>query len=397
MAKINYDYPLNPLCTNPKICGKKLSDRWFVYTSYLINGKRKQYKDSSGLNDKSDTITIRRKKAELARQDLEKNLLTRILDIRTNSFLKNSSETLSLTELIPEYLNEIKPNLTSYSYANYNTVFKSFIQYTKNLNVSHVDKSMIQDFINSFNIKPQSKRSYRIYISTFFNWLIDVKKLNIVNPTIGIKISRNEPVERHKVYSKEDIKRIIEYCDENNDIVLKTIIYLIYGAQVRISEILRIQIEDFKLTENKIVLPKGKAKIKNKSKTILLDEPLKQYLLNLPVDYNDSNNAKMFFIGIDKPYAKSAFSRPLQLSKNTIDTRFKQLKKNLNIGLNKTLYSFKHTGNVNLLINGADLIELMYKNGHTKISQTETYARQLIEQVPEMKYIRKKRDDLEFR
>lgn len=145
------------------------------------------------------------------------------------------------------------------------------------------------------------------------------------------------------------------------------------------------------------MLPKGKGKIKNKEKIILLDEPLKNYLLSLPVSYDLPEVKKMFFLGIKQPFAKASFVQPYPLSKNTVDTRFKEIKKALNIGQNKTLYGFKHTGNVNLLLNGADLIELMYKNGHTKISQTETYARQLLEQVPEMKYIRKTRDDLDFK
>lgn len=41
---------------------------------------------------------------------------------------------------------------------------------------------------------------------------------------------------------------------------------------------------DFKIDENKIVLPKGNAKVKNKRKIILLDKPLKDYLLALPID-----------------------------------------------------------------------------------------------------------------
>src|SRR5690606_38331564 len=121
-----------------------------------------------------------------------------------------------------------------------------------------------------------------------------------------------------------------------NDLVLKTIIYLIYGAQIRISEILKLQMTDFKLNENKILLPKGKGKVKNKTKTVLLDEPLKQYLLSLPVDYSDINCQTSYFIGIKKPYAKASFVQQYALSKNTTDTRFKQLKKDLSIEQHKT-------------------------------------------------------------
>jgi len=165
---------------------------------------------------------------------------------------------------------------------------------------------------------------------------------------------------------------------------------------MRIAEILKIQMRDIRLNENKIVLPKGKAKVKARGKTVLIDEPLKQYLLKLPVNYSQQNAADFYFIGINAPHERSKFVTKFPLPIATLNSRFKKLKKDLKLEQHKTLYSFKHTGNVNLLINGADLIELMYKNGHTKVSQTETYARQLIEQVPEIKYVRKNREDIDF-
>jgi integrase len=397
MAKINYDYSLNPHCGKPVIGGSKLSDRWSVYFYHTVDGKRKQYKESSGLNDKTDTLSIRKRKAEIVRQRLHENLETRVFDSNSNSFQKTYSEITILEDLINEYLVQTKLRLTKFTYYNYVTIFNPFKALKSNLSVADINKDFISNFLKGINAKPQTKRSYRIYLSTFFNWLIEEKKLDIVNPTLGIKLGKNDPVERHKIYSKKEIKNIIKYCDENNEIILKTIIYLVYGAQVRISEILRIQMCDFKLAENKIVLPKGKGKIKNKAKIVLLDEPLKKYLQTLPIDFEDSENAEMYFIGIKQAYAKASFVQKYRLSKNTVDTRFKQLKKDLKIEEHKTLYSFKHTGNVNLLIEGADLIELMYKNGHTKISQTETYARQLLQQVPEMKYVRKTRKDLDFK
>ena len=62
MAKVNYDYPLNPTCTKPLIAGKNLSDRWFVYFYYQYGNMRKQYKVSAGLNNREDSLTIRKMK-----------------------------------------------------------------------------------------------------------------------------------------------------------------------------------------------------------------------------------------------------------------------------------------------------------------------------------------------
>ena len=395
--KPNTEYPLNPECKSPAISGRKVTDKWYVYFFYYDGGERKQYRRFSGLNVAGQTLAQKKITARLLIDELDEQLRTRTFNKRSKTFDLTLSESSLANDLIDEYLIAIKPRVVYHTYANYNTAFKSIKPTFEGLSISQVSKELIQAYFRRLDIKPQSKRSYKIYISTFFNWLKDERRFDLINPTIGIKLPNNIPVERHRVYSKEDISKIVDYCDQNRELVLKTIIYLIYGAQIRISEILKIQMIDFKLNDNKIILPKGKGKVKNKSKTILIDEPLKQFLMTLNVDFETLSDSSLYFIGNDKVNGKRKFVAKHSLASSTIQSKFQKLKLDLNIEQHKTLYSFKHTGNVNLLIEGADLIELMYKNGHTKISQTETYARQLIEQVPEMKYIRKTRDDIDFK
>lgn len=391
------NYSLNPTCTEPVGIGKSLNDKWYVYFNYTHNGVRKSYRQYSGLNNKKHNINQRRKALADAIKNLDELLKTKKFDTETQTFIKHVSEQVLVNELVEDYLKLKKQRISHYTYLNYASLFDRFKLVTEGLTLSQINQSFIKDFLKKTPAKPQSKRIYRTYISGFFNWLKDEKDINLINPTHGLRLEKNEPVERHKIYSKEEIKSIIDYCDKNGHIILKTVIYLVYGAQMRISEILRMQVEDIHLDYNKIVLPKGKGKIKNREKIVLIDEPLKVYLLNLGLDYKNKDNQKLYFIGQKRAYAKGMFFGRYPVSKNTIDTRFKLLKKDLQISIHKTLYSFKHTGNVNLLLSGADLIELMYKNGHKKISQTETYARQLIEQVPETKYIRKQRDDIDFK
>lgn len=395
--KPSLEYPLNPDCKPPAVSGRKITDKWYVYFFYYENGLRKQYRRFSGLNVTGQSLSQKKHTAKLIIDELDELLRTRTFNKQSKTFDLTLTESSLVNDLIDKYLTVIKPRVVYHTYANYNTAFKSIKSTLEGLSVSEVTKELLQAYFRRLDVKPQSKRSYKIYISTFFNWLKDENGFNVNNPTIGIKLPNNVPVERHKVYSKEDISKIVDYCDQYNEIILKTIIYLIYGAQIRISEILKIQMMDFKLKENKIVLPKGKGKVKNKIKNVLIDEPLKQFLLSLNIDFETLSDSKLYFIGNDKTNGKRKFLARYPLANSTIQSKFQKLKKELNIDVNKTLYSFKHTGNVNLLLNGADLIELMYKNGHSKISQTETYARQLIEQVPEMKYIRKTREDIDFK
>jgi len=396
MKTVKTEFPLNPNCRPPVVAGRKLSDKWYVYFFYYVDGKRNIFRHFKGLNELT-SLSERWTKANEIRVELEEKLKAYTFDPATKTFIVPVPDTQILQDLLDEYLKDVKSRVVYQTYINYSSVINNFKTHVTGLTLEAINKDFIKAYLKSIDIKPQSKRSYRTYISGFFNWLIEEKKLNVENPTHGVKLPNNLPVERHRVHSKDDIKNVIKYCDDQNDIILKTIIYLVYGAQVRIAEILKIQMQDFRLNENKIVLPKGKGKVKTRSKTVLIDEPLKQYLLKLGVNFNSKTNGEHYFIGIDEPYAKSKFVARLPLPIATLNSRFKKLKKDLKLEQHKTLYSFKHTGNVNLLINGADLIELMYKNGHSRISQTEAYARDLINQVPEIKYIRKVRDDIDFK
>lgn len=179
MAKVNYDYPLNPNWTKPKIAGETLEDRWAVYAYYTVNGNRKQYSVSSCLNDREDTIEIRFLKAETAKQNLIDNLLNRKYDQRTKSFLKTYTEGVSVNDLIQEYLLDIKPRITLSTFRNYSTVFNKFTIEMENVSVAELNKKLISDFLKSFNVKPQTKRSYRIYLSAFFNWIIDIREIHM--------------------------------------------------------------------------------------------------------------------------------------------------------------------------------------------------------------------------
>lgn len=397
MVKINSDYPLNPCCSKPSIAGKRMSQKWYVYFYYNLNGKRLQFKEYSGLNNKSDGLAQRKQRAVIMCDLLHQKLQERTFNITTGQFENTAAESDTVAELISEYLVLIQLKVTKETYRNYTTLLTQFRNFVSGQTLRQINKQTVRAFFKNLQVKPQSKRSYRTYLSVFFNWLIETKKAPISNPVLGLKIEPNLPTERHRVYSKEEVKRILSYCDSRNDKILKTVIYMVYGAQIRLSELLRIKIGYFQLNNNKIMMPKGTSKIKTKSRTVLIDEPIKEYLLGLGIKYNDPEISDMYFIGKNKLYSGNQFVGQNPMSKHTIDARFKELKRILGIEINKTLYGFKHTGNVNLIINGAELLELMFKNGHSKISQTETYARQLIEQVPEIKYIRKKRDDLEFK
>ncbi len=133
MAIVNYDYPFNPTCSKPLVSGKRLLDRWSVYFYYFHKGVRKQYKVSAGLNNKEDSLADRKGKAAIVQKSLIEKLATRELDTETGYFRKSASEGTMLSDLIKEYLETTRNLVVSHTYANYKTIFKSFLEYTISL------------------------------------------------------------------------------------------------------------------------------------------------------------------------------------------------------------------------------------------------------------------------
>ena len=212
---------MNPTCKKPAVLGAKLSDRWFVYFYYYDNeGKRKMYTQFQGLNDSNQTLMERREKSFNLLKELDEKLRTIPFDFATRTFIVPKPNTQVLQDYLDEYLKEVKDKVVYQTYINYNSVIRMFKTYVEGYTLEQVNKDFIKVFFKQLDIKPQSKRSYKICLSVFFNWLIEEKNLSIENPTHGVKIPNNLPVERHRVHSKADIQNVIKYCDEMNDPVM---------------------------------------------------------------------------------------------------------------------------------------------------------------------------------
>ena len=59
----------------------------------------------------------------------------------------------------------------------------------------------------------QTKRRYLLYVSMFYKWLIEKKKIAIPNPAKGIEIAVKET--EIQIYSVQDIRRMLEYTEQH--------------------------------------------------------------------------------------------------------------------------------------------------------------------------------------
>ena len=144
-------------------------------------------------------------------------------------------------------------------------------------------------------------------------------------------------------------------CDNKRD---RALIEFTYSTGLRVSELVKLDINDLDFTSNKLsVVGKG-----NKERNVMFSDIAKFYLeqyLNERKDYNTA-----LFVGIKKPYNR--------MSKRAIEKRFEKIKEKLNV---KKLYPhlLRHTF-ATKLASTADITVVQKLLGHTNINTTMLYA-----------------------
>lgn len=190
-------------------------------------------------------------------------------------------------------------------------------------------------------------------IKSFFNFLYDEGYLDI-NPSRKIKKVKEEKRLR-KSLNDVNLEQVRLACDNKRD---RALIEFTYSTGLRVSELVKLDINDLDFTSNKLsVVGKG-----NKERNVMFSDIAKFYLeqyLNERKDYNTA-----LFVGIKKPYNR--------MSKRAIEKRFEKIKEKLNV---KKLYPhlLRHTF-ATKLASTADITVVQKLLGHTNINTTMLYA-----------------------
>ena len=201
------------------------------------------------------------------------------------------------------------------------------------------------------------------------------EKYAVKDPTILIETPKYEQ-KLPDVLSEDEVNRLLTFTHITNprDERDRTMLELLYGTGVRVSELIQLNVEDVNLTMGFIrVFGKG-----NKERIVPLGEHL---------------------MGILRNYIQEV--RPNLLKKHVTDILFlnargtaltrqgfwKILKKiGLEKGITKTLtpHTLRHSFATHLLENGADLRAVQEMLGHSDISTTQLYTHISKKQIREM-------------
>ena len=270
--------------------------------------------------------------------------------------------------------------------------FKNYLKLERGLSVNSIksyeyDLNLFKNFIQSnqmsdtpFNCRPETVKNY-LYnnlsnkksrsqarsissIKGFFNYLIfegHIKK-SPISDIESPKIEKNLP----EVLTELEIEKLIKSFDikENFGQRNRTIIEVLYGTGMRVSELVNLKLSNIFFKENIIkIIGKG-----NKERFVPLGDiasnEIRKYLKIRDNSIIDSKFSDIVFL--------NRYGRGLTRSMifKIISDSYKR------IGLNKKIspHTLRHSFATHLLKNGADLRTIQLILGHESISTTEIYT-----------------------
>lgn len=355
--------------------GFDLSQRWYVYYSYLNPSTGKMQRQNPiymNVNRDYHTVADRMKRLK----SISKNL-TELLkngyspysdsDIKENYNIKNAIE----------WAYELKAaTLSTTSIPDYKSKKNQFIKY---LEVNGYDvipsedfpKKYVQNYLNDITINKSGKthNNHKVVLSSFFEIL---KKNDMIKDNFLKEIdNQSSKPEKNKSYSKTQLEQLFTEISKDEKMLL-FIQFVSYNI-LRPIEVVRLKFDDLKINENPAYL---QVKTKNKAlKTKLIPSIMLSHLKNIKFGNPDD----FVFKTNDKGISTTEVNR-----RNYFSDKFKSVKDKLNLSEEYTLYSFRHTFITKLFrelrkerteLETYDL--LMKITGHSTLKALKSYLRDI--------------------
>jgi len=269
--------------------------------------------------------------------------------------LDNKSYQLKIIDEYIEYLEKIK-GYSKNTITSYKTDIKKYFEYinTKNKKYYEIEK-YVQSLSKSKYAKSTVNRKI-VSISSFFNWCINQKKLNIkdIKQIKNIKTERKLPT----ILTSNYINNLLDTIptSTSKEIRDRTIIEILYSSGLRVSELTNLKVNDFKNNKSLKVLGKG-----NKVRILPMTDKSFNYM-NLWIskyrsEYKNEKSGNYIFLGV----------RGGKISD-------REIQRIVNLRIGTFPHSIRHTFATHLLDGGADLRVVQEMLGHSDPSTTQIYT-----------------------
>jgi integrase/recombinase XerD len=307
-------------------------------------------------------------------------------DLFQQTFYSNIMKMDLLIEKFEEMIVAEK-NLSLQSVSAYKSDIKNFLKFTDDrIEVSKIDIQNYIEYLRSQNSKQSSIMRSISALRQFFAFLIDDKIIS-ENPMLNIKLkSKNKPIP--KTLSEKEIELLLSYFDSKTDARLEAMLHILYGAGLRVSELVSLTMDSIVQDEDSkryVLLVRGKG---DKERVVPLNElavaAIKNYLTTK----------------IERPkFSKYVFpsnSKKGHLTRQGFAKLLKKMAVEIGIPISKiSPHVIRHAFATHLLSHGADLMSIQKLLGHKDISTTQIYThisnekiKQLVEKNPNIKKLK---------
>lgn len=292
-----------------------------------------------------------------------------------NLFIKKIGKSLTVIDALDYFSENIgekgveKETVARYKYTA--GLLKDYLisKGLKDIEPDEIDESIVLDCLQFYKTSiPWGNRNYNNqlgYMSIIFNYLIRRKKINS-NPAAHIPKLKHV-THKHRYYDEKTLKRVIEEIKKNEPYLYLAAQFVYYAGVRSAKELVGLQVKDILMDRDRIRFKGSETKGK-RDDYIFLDPKLKEIIMQSGImDYPGDH---YIFTYHDKPHEN-------QSADDSIQKKFRKIRKALKLGEDYTLYSFKHTRAIHLLMDGAEPVDIMQLFRHTDLGATTKYIRDL--------------------
>ena len=245
------------------------------------------------------------------------------------------------------------------AYLSHNRRFLEFIKKPANKIQEQDIKLYLSHLITEKNCKPASVNLTLSSLRFFYENILKKKIFTDIKPP---KLEKKLPT----VLTKDEMKRMLESCKNKKH---KLLIEFLYAAGLRVSECVKLKVNDLDLKEKmgKVISGKGK-----KDRNIILSEKL---IKNLE-EYLETRkkDSEYIFTGTNSHLS-------IRMAQRIVSNTAKKA------GINKKVFAhaLRSSFATHLLEAGTDIRMIQILLGHTSISTTERYTRVSTEQLKKVR------------
>ncbi len=232
-------------------------------------------------------------------------------------------------------------------------MFKQFLLYMHPMPLHQVATAHIMHYHKELITKRKVSSSYQNQSINAIKFYIE-KVLNL--PKVSYDFCRPRKSKTlPKVLSLDEVARIL---DNTHNIKHKTILSVIYGCGLRISECINLKIEDIDSSNMRVWVRNAKGK---KDRITLLSPTLLEQLRAYYTIYKPKH---WLFEGVNSK----------QYSVSSIRQVFNRSKKKARVNIPATVHTLRHSFATHLLDNGTNLRYIQKLLGHSSSKTTEIYT-----------------------